>query len=260
MSPAEAMILGHQCRPKPWQSCGAELALSLVLTVASSWIPAHAGSLQVSTTTLEIPQQQAATSLTIQNTGTDQLDFQVRVYRWTQPGGEESLIETQDVVASPPFATVQPGRNYTIRIVRPGRPSHDGEDCYRLLIDELPKNVKASGLGVNFAVRYSIPVFFTRLTREPPSLVFSIAKAADGYRLSATNKGSTRVRLANVTLAPDGGTPILKPGLVGYVLSGATMSWPIQAKSRDRTGDTLTITADSDRGPINARILRDSHP
>lgn len=241
-------------------SCATELAGGVVLAAVLLLTPASAGSLQVSTTTIEVPQQQASTSLAIQNTGADQLDVQIRVYKWTQSGGEDLLVETRDVVASPPFAKVQPGRNHTIRIVRAAQQAHDGEDCYRLLIDELPKNTRFSGLGVNFAVRYSIPVFFTTLKREPPALVFSLAKTPEGYRLSASNQSNVRVRLANVAVASGVGSSLSKPGLVGYVLSGSTMSWPLPTKSSWRADDTLTLTAESDRGPINSRVLLDGRP
>jgi fimbrial chaperone protein len=250
-----------------WNPVGRLLAwpLRVALIVAASLsLPcpkANAGALQISTTTLDVPAAQAATSLIVQNAGREPVDVQIRVLRWSQSSGTEQLVESQDVVASPPFATIEPGRSYTIRIVRSRAEPIQKELSYRLLIDEIPRNSTVTGLGVNFAVRYSIPVFFGGSHREPPALRLSATASPDRVNIVATNLGTKRVRLADITLVGPGDTKLVsQSGLLGYVLAGATMSWTFPTRLHGRTGDTIAISAKSDSGPINARIQPTPHP
>ena len=47
------------------------------------------------------------------------------------------LTPTNDVVASPPLASLQPNTDYTVRVVRTRKDPAVKEEAYRLLVDEL---------------------------------------------------------------------------------------------------------------------------
>ena len=71
--------------------------------------PGVAECVSVAPVLLEVIAPAAATLLTLRNDQARPLNVQVRVYRWQQDGGQERLVPTQEVVVSPPFATMQPG-------------------------------------------------------------------------------------------------------------------------------------------------------
>jgi fimbrial chaperone protein len=220
-----------------------------------------AGSLQVSTTTLDVSAPASATSLQLRNTGTRTVDVQLRIFNWAQAASADQLEPTRAVVASPPFASIAPGQQFTVRIVRTDRRPVRSEESYRLLIDELPAPRTSGGMGVNFAVRYSIPVFFGPSAPSAPNLIWRAEAAAGHVKLSASNSGSHRVRLASLTMRSATGANIAeRKGLVGYVLGGSSMTWSIPlTKGRPAQGP-WTLTADADGGSIHAVIAPASAP
>lgn len=66
--------------------------------------PAHADptSLQIMPVNIEVPAPGAASKVTIANNGPKTANIQVRVFKWVQKDGKDELIETRDVIASPP--------------------------------------------------------------------------------------------------------------------------------------------------------------
>lgn len=228
--------------------------LTAMLTVAAA-LPAWSGSLQISTTTLEVAAPGMATSMQLHNTGSTPINVQIRAYEWSQAEGAEQLSDTDRLVASPPFATIAPGRESTVRIVRtsvrPDRP----EDSFRLLVDELPAGRTNEGLGIRFTVRYSLPVFFSSATSRPAALAWKAAAVRGEVRLTAINGGERRTRLAGLrVIGADGSTIAERPGLVGYVLGRSSMSWSLLASHAAAIRQTVVLHASTDSGPINVPI------
>ena len=79
--------------------------------------------------------------------------------RWSQVDGKELLEATDDVVASPPFATLASNTSYTVRIVRQSAAPVLKEENYRLLIDQLPDEQSSKKNVIGIAIRYSLPIF-----------------------------------------------------------------------------------------------------
>jgi fimbrial chaperone protein len=226
----------------------------LLLIVWLSPSPCLSGSLQVSATTLDVATPGAATSLMLRNPGSEAINVQIRVFRWSQKDGAEQLLATTDVVASPPFAAIPPGREYTVRIVRTAQAPVVGEEGYRLMIDELPRVGGGSELGVKFAVRHSIPVFFGAAGRASSALAWRGEAGHGQLRLIASNAGNRRVRLAALKVTGPEDVGVRQDGLVGYVLSRSSMSWTFRVPGDRNLRGSAWITADSDSGPIHARI------
>lgn len=232
--------------------------LLLMLTLAMLWLcgsPSIAGSLQVSTTTLDVAAPGAATSLVLRNVGSEPTNAQIRVLKWSQKDGVETLTATGEVVASPPFAAIAPGREYTVRVVRVTKTPLREEESYRLLIDELPSAGKGSTLGVNFVVRYSIPVFFGPALRTSTAVSWRAEAGHGRLRLTAINTGSKRIRLAALNIrGPDGTNIVRQDGLVGYVLGRSSMNWTFPVPSARNLRGSASVVVTSDGGPIHAQI------
>ncbi len=212
----------------------------------------RAASLQVSPVSVDLTAPARASSVNLRNNGDRPVNVQVRIYKWTQSGGEDQLDLATDVVVSPPAASLQPGTTYTIRVARTGAPVTSGEESYRLLIDQLPEvNVRRPADTVNLVIRYSIPVFFGERSAGA-ELRWEVRR--DGGRLvvEASNIGNRHAKIANLRVASTGGKVSFGEGLNGYVLPGSTRRWVVSAGAqRIRPGSTVTITAKGDDYAIN---------
>lgn len=86
-------------------------------------------------------------------------DGQVRVMRWHNENGRNDLELTRDVTASPPSMRMKGSQEITIRLVRKSKKPVRGEECYRVLIDKLPKPA-GDEPQIAFTVRQSVPLCF----------------------------------------------------------------------------------------------------
>ena len=216
--------------------------------------PSHAASLQVAPVGIEIAAPGNASSVKLRNEGTTAIDAQIRVFRWVQADGQERLEPTDDLVASPPTAHLGPGAEYTVRIVRVSKQPVEGEESYRLLIDELPDQKLQNNRVVNLILRYSIPVFFFRPDAAAPRLRWSVEQRDGKLRVSARNDGDRHVRLASLNVRDRNGTNFsFGSGLTGYVLGRSGMHWLTPVGTRKVAVDAaMVISAIGDAGPIHA--------
>lgn len=213
-----------------------QLALPLAALLAGA-LPAHAASLQVSPVTLSFQPGQPALGLTLRNSGDAPLTGQVRVFSWTQDGKDDVLEPVQALVASPPMVVIPQQGEQLVRVVRTNRQPADHELTYRLLIDELPppagtaSSGEVSG-GVNFRLRYSIPVFVP-LAGAPgePRLSWSLRQHDGAWYLAAANLGGSHAQLSVVKLiGADGSAFEVSAGLLGYALAGSGREWRLSDK------------------------------
>jgi fimbrial chaperone protein len=216
------------------------------LVIGAATMFAAAAPLAASATTIVIwpvdpvikPGDQA-TSLWLENTGSEPVTLQVRSFGWSQPDGKDALDSQDMVVASPPIATVQAGRRQLVRVIR--RPSATAaaaapESSYRLIVDELPTASTAAGadrMSARLAVqmRYSIPLFVysAPADAQQPHLVTSYRIGSQGREIEIRNTGTGHARLSDVRLVTAGKELMVKPGLAGYVLPGATVHFALPA-------------------------------
>ena len=234
--------------------------LGACLLLASGLLPA--ASLQVAPILLEFPPQEQSQALWLTNSGNQPLRAQVRVQRWTQEAGGEQLTATRELVASPALVQIAPGQRQLVRIVRLQSGPVAGEQAFRLLVDELPSDVEATPKqsGLTFLLRYSIPVFVGtptpvavdsgRRASPPPeaatdALLLS-ARWQDG-QLQVENRADRRARLSQLAWINADGTRVeLKSGLLGYVLAGQHMQWPLPRPPQARSGGRLVAAFESE--------------
>lgn len=215
-----------------WTMPNRSLAAILLLACGS----VGASGLQVAPIGLEFTPASPAHGLWLTNTGDKRLQAQARVFAWTQKDGKDDLAPTQAVIASPPMLNLDAGGKQLIRIIRTGPASTagTGEESYRVLIDELPQTGQHKASGVEYVLRYSVPVFISSTQPASAASVASslharIEPGGDGASLVVRNDSSRHAQLSAVSLlTPDGKALEIAPGLLGYVLPGMTMHWPLQ--------------------------------
>lgn len=191
---------------------------------------AAASGLQVTPISLTLEQSQRAEGIWLSNSGDSPINAQVRVFRWSQSGYSDQLAASQGLVISPPMLTIPPGGKQLIRVIRTGSPAKT-EDAYRLSINELPQTT-AKKNNLQFVLHYSVPVFI-----QPPGVDETYARLqwqiqhSDGRTwLEVNNQGDGHAQLSEVSLiTATGSRKNITPGLLGYVLPGATMRWPLPA-------------------------------
>jgi fimbrial chaperone protein len=217
--------------------------------------PAEAATISIAPVTLDIPVPRNSGKLTLQNRGSDELAIQLRIFRWEQKDGQDSLVPTKDVVASPPMAKFKSDTRYTVRVVRVAKTPVRGEESYRLLIDQLPKPAAASGSQVNFLIRQSIPVFFAEDHEARPALRWRAVLDKNDLVVTAQNLGGRRARLSNLRLeTPVGIVGPPRDGLAGYVLAASAAKWVQRIPKGLAAGSRLTIRAQDEYGPIEASV------
>ncbi|WP_028104347.1 fimbrial biogenesis chaperone [Pseudoduganella violaceinigra] len=200
------------------------LAPFLLALIASG--SAVAASLQISPVSLVLRGEQTATVLHLRNAGEEPVYGQVRVFKWDQRGSEDVLEPAQEVAASPPLVQVAPGETQLIRVIRLGA-SAPAEQTYRLLIDEITREGQAQAGGVDFRLRYSIPLFMLP-EREPgpAQLEWRLFRREPGWMLAIANSGGMHAQIGSVKfVAPAGAEHEISKGLFGYVLPGRTREW-----------------------------------
>lgn len=197
---------------------------AIVLTGLSTG-QAQASGLQVEPTSVTIVER--SEEMWLVNSGDEPLQAQVRVYRWVQDADGERLEPTDELLASPPMAQLAPGGRRLVRLVSTG--ARSCEDTFRLAIDELPAP-RTETAGLRYVMHYSVPVFVTprRCEAIAAQLSWGIEAQGQAARLVVSNGGTMHAQLAELTfVGADGQRTELTPGLLGYVLAGARMSFAL---------------------------------
>jgi len=199
------------------------------------------------------------------------VSVQARVMRWHQDDtGDDVYTPATDVVASPPATRIQAGAENLIRIVRTTKQPVQGEESYRLLIDELPEPGQTSTSAVRILIRHAVPVFIAQANAAPAQAQWRIAHAtqgdARGYRITVQNTGSKRLRLVNLELHDAQGTLVAQqPGLVTYVLGQSRVEFFIPAVKADTVivsghapssaAQAVRLSVRSETGMIETELL-----
>ncbi len=142
--------------------------------------------------------------------------MQIRVLGWQQTGGKDDYRNQSDVVASPPVATILPGKRQLIRLIKQIPVAAGQERAYRILVDEVPIKDKdgaapdkGAQMGLKFQMRYSVPLFvsgkgvWTKQDFEHPRDYATANQPKLSYRLlqQTASAGSTCATTASCTLA-----------------------------------------------------------
>jgi fimbrial chaperone protein len=227
------------------------LVAGIAILVAGA--AAHAQSLTVLPVNIEMAPKQMSTTLTVINNGDAETSVQIRVLAWSQGNGQEELTASNDVMVSPPIATIAPGATQIVRLVL-RKPPQGSEGTYRVLLDQIPP-VAAPGT-VRIALRLSIPIFAAPVARATAQVKFRVEDHAGQPYLVAVNDGNRHDRIREIAVKTTGGASLeTAANSSPYILAGATRRWPIGgAGGRPATGDTVHLTGITSAGPVDQRM------
>lgn len=223
-------------------------------------MPVFATSLQVAPISVELESGENAEALWLSNTGDAPIQAQVRVMEWSQQAGSDALAPSRELLPSPPIVGIAPGERQLVRIVRPDTSPVAQERAFRLIVDELPGAEQPSSPGLQFLLQYSIPVFVLppgatpqdapgpRPPTDTSALSARVEDGDDGAVLTVTNRGDRRVRISGLaSVDGNGAEDVLVPGLLGYVLAGQRMQWPLGLPAGQLRGHGLKARLNDDQ-------------
>jgi fimbrial chaperone protein len=246
-TPCGAATIASRCVA----ATGACVGLLIALLTGGT---AKAQSLTVLPVSIQMAPGQMATTLTVINQSDSETSFQVRTFTWSQLGsGDDQLAATNELLASPPLATIAAGATQVVRMVL-RRPPQGQEASYRILLDQLPP--PAAPGTVRIALRLSIPILAEPATRAAPHVQWRIESGGGQAWLVAVNDGNRHETVRDIVLATAGGASLkVEANVSPYVLAGATRRWRIVAASPGPAlGASLHLTARADAGAIDQTV------
>ena len=215
---------------------------------------AVAQALSVLPVNIFLQPDQKATTLTVTNQGTSATAIQIRGYAWSQKTGEDELTPSDDVVVSPPIATIAAGSTQVVRLIlRKSAPAQ--EVTYRILVDQIPPPAEP-GI-VHVVLRLSIPVFSLPTTRALPHVQFHVERKDDKLFLVAVNDGNSHDVIRDVVLTTSDGVKFkAESNGSPYILAGATRRWPITlpASQPPPTVESFQMAAHAISGAIAQQV------
>ncbi|QSB53731.1 molecular chaperone [Acinetobacter calcoaceticus] len=204
-----------------------------VITSLLLFLPSmlNAASIRLSPVSIEILNDQSASSISLYNQSNESTDLQVRVFEWRQNAGQDQLIPTDEIAVSPPFLKLQPNDSYNLRVVRINPVPVSGEQTYRIIIDELPKPIdnRKADQGINVLLRSSLPLFVVNKD-SITKLTWSIQQEQNTSSLVISNVGNRHALLNNLTLVDvtENKSYAIKVNTVnGYILAGKARNFNI---------------------------------
>lgn len=202
-------------------------------------LPATAGSFRISPTLADIPPDASMATFRIQNSGRAPLTVQVTAKKWGQHDGEDILVGTDTLLVVPPLSTIAPGDTQVVRVALQGR-RPERELAYRVFFHEVPPPPPPGTVGLQTALRMSIPLFFAPAEKSG-ELDWEVRRLAGGkLRLDVRNRGTRFARFSGLQLAA-GRRELM--GLDGplYLLAVTNRHWILPAPPADTTRLTLTM-------------------
>ncbi|WP_323740074.1 fimbrial biogenesis chaperone [Acinetobacter oleivorans] len=206
----------------------------------------NAASIRLSPVSVEILNDQSASSISLYNQSNESSDLQVRVFEWRQNAGQDQLIPTDEIAVSPPFLKLQPNDSYNLRVVRINPVPVSGEQTYRIIIDELPKPIdnRKVDQGVNVLLRSSLPLFIVNKDAIT-KLTWSIQQEQNNSSLIINNVGNRHALLSNLTLVDTTANKsyAIKVNTVnGYILAGKARNFNISPDFKFQTDHKYNIS------------------
>lgn len=241
---------------------GSELARSAARLASAAIVwgvscAALAGSFEVNPVRVDLSAATRSAALTVRNNGTEPVVVQVSVQAWSQRDGADVLEATNDVLASPPIATIAPDKEQIVRIGLRRAPDPAKELSYRLFLQEVPPPPRPGFQGLQVALRVGLPIFVRPASGPAKAALVWNAELRDGVIvLKAQNRGSGHVQISDVQLfAANGKEPIAAASQLVYVLPGQSRDWSLKlTREGVNKNDTVQLKVSTDAGIIDTRI------
>jgi fimbrial chaperone protein len=205
----------------------------LAIALSALCLDAAAGAFGVSPIRIDLDPGARSGLITVTNDDERKLQFQLKLFEWTQSsGGEDQLAESAELIFFPQLFTVEPKQQRIVRVGVKAPPAGPAR-AFRLFIEELPDPNDAGAGGAQIAVRlrFGVPIFLTAGKGEVLPEIQSVEAAKGALRVGIRNNGSRVIRFEEVT-ALSGGKVVAKSA-GWYVFPGATRAFALAVAAQD---------------------------
>lgn len=227
---------------------------TLVLVLLLSAGPAWAGSFRVNPVRLALSKATATTSVDVTNTGQQATVVQAVLKKWTQRDGGNVYTATRALLATPPIFKIAPEHRQVVRVGLLVPPANDVETAYRLFLTEVPPAPHPGFVGLQIALRVSIPIFVAPIAgKAAPRLVWRLRHAGENrIEVIAVNDGSGHARVTDLSLGASISGPALAQlkGGNGYVLPHAEHIWKLSYSAGIRQAQVLFVRGKTAQGRV----------
>jgi fimbrial chaperone protein len=231
--------------------------LLLWIACAVTATGAEAGSLGVSPIRVDLSAAAPTAAITLENTGVAPMVVQLQAMRWSAVDQHDRYEATQELLVTPPIATIAPGRSQIVRLGITGTPPARREEAYRIFIEEVPPPPQAGSQTLQVSLRIGVPVFVLPPQPAPPALSWSVVVGDGAPALQVRNDGDVHSRLLDVKVRADGVAAELPVGGngLGYLLPGQTRMLALPAQLSNRSGaGPLAVSARTEHGPSGGDV------
>jgi fimbrial chaperone protein len=230
--------------------------LLILLLALPRW--ALAGSFKVNPVGLTLSAAHATGVVTVTNASESLTVVQLQVVAWSQEGGEDTYAPTRSLLATPPIFTLPVGGQQTVRVGLMTKQDAKLETAYRLFLQEVPPPSNSGAQGLQVLLRVGIPVFVEPTVVTAPALHWSARRlSATEISVEVVNDGSAHVQIEKLKLSTNAQAKPLAERVGGYVLPGTHASWTLKLAAPLAAGQSLQLTADTDRSTLHAQLVPD---
>lgn len=216
---------------------------------------AHAGSLWVGPTRIELTREHPVAVLEVRNDNPDPTIVQIERMSWAQDGGTDTYAATSLLIATPPVFELAAGVTQTVRVALRDRRQLPAEEAFRIYVREVPRVPSEPSSGLQFALRVGVPVF-ANFPGASPHLQWALKVVAEGQlALSSRNTGGRWAHIVRVEVRTPGGGPVLwRSDEKGYVIAGGERLWTNVALPAVGPGRQLDLLAVTDAGDLHDTV------
>ena len=190
-----AALAARAARPLPG---GATVRVLVAAACLLGALPALSSEYTVSPMRLELDRDARSTVLTLTNTGTDRIDFQLKVLEWTQDAqGKDKYSDTAEIVFFPKILSLDPNETRVVRVGIKSVPAST-ERTFRLFIEKIPApnpEPLPPGAHVSVNVRFALPIFVKPPAHEAKGEIGAFAVTGGELVLVLTNTGNEHLRM-----------------------------------------------------------------
>jgi fimbrial chaperone protein len=218
--------------------------------------PASASTFNISPIRAELSGSHRTEALTITNADDSPVVVQIRVVSWSQKSGTEELVDTRELLATPPVLQIAPMGQQIIRVALRREPDPAQELTYRVILEEVPQAAPKDFVGLRVALHLSIPVFVAPAHgKASPEVAWESRWLPNGQlELAATNNGSGHLQITDFEARFPGSLMPLRGVTSKYVLPGSRMSWTLTPPADATRSGAIPIRGHSDQGDFSADV------
>ncbi len=220
---------------------------------------AGAAGWEIDPVRVELSPEQQTAAVTVKNGSNQPTSIQIQAVEWSQLNGKDIYTPTRDLLVSPPIVTIAPQSEQIIRVALRRKADTTNELTYRISMQELPPQPAPGFIGVQVALRITLPVFVQSQKGEAePKVVWNISQMPNNtIKVGVKNQGTAHIQISDFALYVAGNDqPIADESASSYILAGQSHEWLLKTGSPEKiTADHLSLKAYTDADNVNTELV-----